>query len=134
MIRIACASDDGKHFARGHFGSARYFIIYEMNEMTGELNLFARIENIPFEEKRDGDPAKANHVSSILQRYDVQVIIGRAIGPNLVHMRLKYLPIVSRIDTLQDALKRIHPDEVLREIQKPIGEARSVLYLQAEDA
>ncbi len=134
MIRIACATDDGETFAKGHFGNAAYFLIYEAEEENGQWQLHARVENIPFEEKRDGDPEKARHVSRILQDFDVVGIIARAIGPNLVRMRRQYVPIISRVDSIAEALERVKISEIMREATKPAGENREVLYIRSREA
>ncbi|GGP21500.1 hypothetical protein GCM10007981_13570 [Thermocladium modestius] len=37
MVRIALATDDEKTISKGHFAHAREYIIYDLNEETGEL-------------------------------------------------------------------------------------------------
>ncbi|RLB75226.1 MAG: hypothetical protein DRH24_19940 [Deltaproteobacteria bacterium] len=130
MIRIACASDNCKEFVGRHFGSAEYFLIYELDEETGEISFVEKVKNIPFEEKHDGDPAKAGHVSSILAKYDVCVIINRAIGPNIVRMRKRFVPVISRVNDIEETLKRLDPQEITAENSKPRGKDRKVIYIK----
>ena len=41
-IRIACATDDGKTLTGEHFGSARVYMMYEMDPTTGMVTFIER--------------------------------------------------------------------------------------------
>ena len=130
MIKIACATDDGKNFTKVHFGSAKYYLIFKYEEYENRFKFVSKIENIPFEEKKDGDPEKANHVSNILKKESVNVIANKAIGPNIVRMRKKYVPVISSINNIEEALCKVDINLIKLELEKPAGEDKKVIYIK----
>ncbi len=91
-MRIAFASNDGILLADSHFGDAKYFYIYEINEK--EHRFVEKRENTTGEELEHDDEIKAQNIMSILR--DVHVLVGYRMGPNINRIKKHFLPIVSR--------------------------------------
>ncbi len=104
-VKIACATDDGINFSREHFGSAKKFLIYELNLENGTAKLVGEIENTTPEERVHGDPAKAKNISYLLG--DVDALFGFAFGPNMVRMRERFVPILSKERNIKSALEKL---------------------------
>ena len=122
----AFATDDGKTLNKGHFGMAKYFHVYRFSDDKEEF--VEKRENVKFkgnESMIHGDPRKAKATSSVLQGIDVMV--GRRFGPNLLRLLKKFVCVVVRKDTIDDAIQLIHDnmDKVIQEKEK--GENRSHL-------
>lgn len=136
MIIIACATNDGENFIKEHFGSADKYLIFEFDEKkyysTKEKNykLYKIVNNIPFEEKRDGDPEKANVISKLLKPLGVKVLINKAMGPNIVRMRKQFACVISNINNIKESLQKLDIDSILEEIKRPEGKDRKVIYIK----
>ena len=104
-IIIACATDDGIFLADCHFGEARKYLIYRIENdkkiFIGKLENTSRQERIG---QSHGDAEKAFDVKSILKGRDVNVILGHKIGPNITRMRKHFVPVVSREREIEKAL------------------------------
>jgi predicted Fe-Mo cluster-binding NifX family protein len=131
-IKLACATDDRINFTKEHFGEAKTYLIYEMNLENGELKFLEERKNTSSEEETHGDPKKAKEISDLLN--DIQVLVAFAMGPNVVRMRKRFVPIISRILKIQDALEKIKPikEEIKKEIEKPKGEDREIIFIKEE--
>jgi len=132
MLKIACATKDGKHFIKEHFGEADKYLVYRFDSTKKEFVFEKEIENPHYEEKGHGDPKKANFVSSILKSEKINMVMNRAIGKNIVRMRKNFVVIVSRIENIKDALKRLDMAAAEQEAQKPAGTDREIIYVKAE--
>ena len=99
---IACGTDDEINFTKNHFGDSKFFLIYEVNESG--FDLIEKIINTSPEEEQHGDPKKASFIGKVLKQKEVQGIFAYAMGPNIVRMRKKFLPIISRVENINEAL------------------------------
>jgi len=106
-LTFAIGTDDGKVIkSDDHVGMAKYYLIYEYSE--GEMLFREKRENIKYEENErlvHGDPNKAKKVSSTLKGVDA--IVGKRIGPNIVRMKNKFVPIIVREPIIEKALRII---------------------------
>ena len=128
-LLIAFGTDDGEHFNNDHFGMAKYFYVYRFSDNREEL--VERRENVKFEgdeAMKHGDPEKAKSTSSVLK--NVNVIVGRKFGPNLIRLLGKFVCVVVRTDSLTKAIKAVHNnmDRIVEERNK--GEDRKHLVLK----
>ncbi len=125
---VACGTDDEKNFTKNHFGDSKFFLIYKVDEKGFEL--LSKVENNSPEEKHHGDPAKAGFIGKVLKQHKVQGIFAFAMGPNIVRMRKNFLPIISRIEDINEALtllqKRI---KEMEEKFKKQGD-KEVIYIE----
>jgi len=128
-IKIACATDDGEHFTEEHFGSAGFYRIYSFNLQTGEAQYLKRVDNSTPEEETHGDPKKANAVQHLMT--DVPVLMAFAMGPNIVRMRKRFVPVISREPGIEAALRKLadYREQLIREMNRPDGESREIIYI-----
>lgn len=110
-FRVACATNDGKELIDSHFGEARSYLIYDVT--NAEYEKVDRINN-SFREEEDeddehGDPQKAKNIKELLKDKGVQVLLSRKFGPNIVHVRKNFVPVIAKEYLLRDAV------EVLKE-------------------
>ena len=132
MLKIACATNDGKHFIREHFGEADKYLVYRFDSEKNDFVFEKEIVNPHYEENGHGDPKKANFISSILKPEKINAVMNRAIGKNIVRMRRNFVVIVSRVENIEEALKRLDMKAVGREAQKPAGTDREIIYVKDE--
>jgi len=129
VVRIACATDDGVHLTKEHFGSAKFYLIYELDGAAKQISFVEKIENTSPEEQEHGDPKKARSVSSILK--DAKVLLCCAMGKNVVRMRKQYCPVISKetyIEKALDLLKEKY-DVLVQEIERQPGENREIIRI-----
>jgi len=126
---IAFATDDGDTFNDDHFGMARFFHIYKFSR-GGEEFIETR-KNARYQEDetiRHGDPEKAQAVSSVLK--DIDVIVGRKMGPNIFRLLKKYVCVVNKTAFIHDAIVQVHENmkKIMEEKEK--GEDRKHIVLR----
>ena len=112
MIRIACATNDGVSFYRGHFGDAPFFVVFDMDERGGYSRV-GTIENTIPEERMHGDPEKAKGIMYIMKENNVQVLVNAQFGPNIKRIRMNFVAVLSNIHNINDALaalKKLYPE------------------------
>ena len=102
MLIVAMGTDDKKTLTEEHFGDARYFAIYRIDENGWQLVEYK--QNRSPEEKMHGDPKKAGSIMQQMKGCDI--LLGHAMGPNFVRMRDEspFLPIISRKRDMEEAL------------------------------
>ena len=106
-LLIAFSTDDGKNFNTGHFGMAKYYYIYNFGREKQEI--VEQRKNVDFkgdESMKHGDPEKAKATSSVLEGVDV--LVGRKFGPNLPRILKRFVCIVVRRNTIDDAIELIN--------------------------
>ena len=129
-IKIACATDDGRELSRDHFGSAKFYLIYELHCETGEITFLEKIKNTTEEERGHGDPEKARGVSGLMKEIDV--LVGLAMGTNIARIRKKFVPVISRKKDIRETLVKLKEkvSNIRAEIGKAPGEERAVIILK----
>ena len=125
-LLIAFGTDDGRNLKRDHVGKSKYFYVYRFS--YDEEEFVERRKNVKYKEDESmihGDPGKAKATSTVLKGLDV--VVGRRFGPNLLRLLKKYVCIVVRRETINDAIQLIHAniDKVIQEKEK--GENRRYL-------
>ena len=128
-LSIAFGTDDGASLNDDHVGMAKYFHVYEFSEEKEELT--EKRENVKLkgnESMKHGDPDKAKATSSVLQGVDV--LVGKRFGPNLPRLVKRFVCVIVRTDTLENAIRIIHQnmEEIIAEKNK--GEDRKHLILR----
>jgi predicted Fe-Mo cluster-binding NifX family protein len=103
MMKIAASTEDGVHLTKGHFGDGKFFLIYEVSPKGFEL--IEKRENTSPEEEEHGSKAKAQGIASILK--DVDALLGYQFGPNIMRIKEKFLPILSREPSVERAMEII---------------------------
>jgi len=128
-LLVAFGTDDGENLNNDHVGMAKYFYVYRFS--SGKEELVERRENVKFkgdESMKHGDPEKAKATSSSLKNVDV--IVAKKFGPNLLRMLKKFVCIVARTDTITNAIVAVHNNMDLIMEQKSKGEGRKHIVLR----
>jgi predicted Fe-Mo cluster-binding NifX family protein len=127
-LLIGFATDDGKHLKGDHIGKSKYFYVYRFIDEREEF--IERRENVKYEGDESmihGDPKKAKATSTALKGLDG--VVGRRFGPNIVRLLKKFVCIVVRRETIDDAIDLIHRDMDKVIEAKEEGEGRKHLVL-----
>jgi|GEM_PF-111330 len=132
-VRFAFATDDGINYTKEHFGSAKKYLIYIFNQESKKLEFEKEILNTTPKEKIHGDPQKATKVSDLLKQ--ISVLVAFVMGPNIVRMRKKFVPIISREINIVESLKilAIELEEVIEELKKEVGVDKKIIYLKKQE-
>ena len=129
-IKLAIGTDDEIEFSKDHFGSAKKYLIYEINFETKELTHLSTIENETPEEEMHGDPKKAKNIGELLG--DVQILVAKLMGKNILRMKKKFLPIICFDLSIQEFLSIVfeYLPEIQDELDKPQGVDKTVLKIR----
>jgi ferredoxin len=102
---FAIGTDDGKTIKNDdHFGMSKIFQIWKYTD--GELIFQEERVNVKYEEDETrihGDPNKAKATSSVLGSVDV--LVGKMMGPNIVRLQKKFVPIIVRESAIDETLE-----------------------------
>ena len=128
-LLIALGTDDGINLNDDHVGMAKYFHVYNFSQDKEEL--VEKRENVKLkgdESMKHGDPQKAKATSSVLQGVDV--LVGKRFRPNLPRLVRKFVCVIVRTDTLENAINiiRRNMEKIIAEKNK--GEDRQHLILK----
>jgi len=104
-IKLACGTDNGTEFTNEHFGSSKYFLIYDFDLEAKDLRFIKRIVNSSQEEEKHGDIKKAKSVSELLK--NVFVFAAFRYGPNIIRIKKRFVPIISREKNIEKTLYKI---------------------------
>ncbi len=124
---IACATDDGRTYSAGHFGEARYYVLYEMTETT--WTFLQNLSNTSKQEKGHADPEKAKNVMELLAEKQVQVAVATQFGPNIGRIKQHVVPVLVKAGGLDAGCAKVLENRaaIIDEFRK--GAARSFLVL-----
>lgn len=104
---FAIGTDDKKTIkADDHVGMSKYYSMWEYS--NGDMTFKGERENIKYKEDESiihGDPEKAKKVISVLAGVDA--IVGKMLGPNIVQLKVEFIPIVVREKYIKKAIKVI---------------------------
>lgn len=132
-IKVAVGTDDDVNLATEHFGSAKKYLIYELSGRDEVPKLVEEIENATVDENRHGDPKKAKGILGLLKGVDA--FLGLEMGPNIVRIRKKVVPIISEEKNVMSAVKLLSTkfDLLEKEVSVPEGENKTVIKLNLKD-
>ncbi len=128
-LLFAVGTDDNKTIkSDDDIGMSKYFQVWEYSD--GNLIFRERRENVKYKEDETrihGDPGKAKATASVLT--DIDVIVGKIYGPNIVRMRNKFVCVVIREPEIKKAIEIIKENinEIVEEYDK---EERSGIILK----
>jgi len=102
-----------------HFGMSKYFQIWKYSK--GSTFLKETRENAKYKEDETithGDPGKAKATASVL--VDVDVLVGKMMGPNIARLKKKFVPVVVREPNIKKSLEIIKENinEIFEEKEK----------------
>ncbi len=119
-LLFAIGTDDGKTIKQGdHFGMSKIFQIWRYS--NGELIFKEERKNVKYQEDETrihGDPNKAKATSSVLGGVDV--LVGKMMGPNIVRLQKKFVPIIVRQSRINETLEILKENiiEIIEEKEK----------------
>jgi predicted Fe-Mo cluster-binding NifX family protein len=128
-LLIALGTDNGTNLNDDHVGMAKYFHVYKLSQEKEEL--VEKRENVKFkgdESMQHGDPKKAKATSSVLQGVDI--LVGKRFGPNLPRLVKKFVCVIVRTDTLENAINIIRQNMEKIIAEKNKGEDKQHLILK----
>jgi len=124
---IACATNDGEKFASCHFGDAKQYDIYELNE--DGYGLVGTIRNTTGEEDEEvhADPKKARGIVDLLKKSNVQVGATKVFGPNIKRVVKHFIPVIVSQDEISKGLQALLENH--ERIEKIIDDNRKDTYI-----
>ncbi len=131
---VACGTTDGDSLTDDHFGESEHFYIFHLDDFDAEL--VKKVRNTSREEIEDvthGDPHKAREVSEILAEEAVNVILARKMGPNIVRISKKFVPVIFRGKSIDNGLNVLADNLHLVEREWRKGKKREYLVLKRPD-
>lgn len=130
-IRIAFATDDGESFIDRHFGDARRYEIWDVNEEG--IQFVKTLPNTVEDEDPavHADPAKAGGITALLKKEGVHVAAARVFGPNIARIKKRFVCVITGEGDIAAACVQLRNrlQEIRGELQK--GEERSHLDFRA---
>jgi predicted Fe-Mo cluster-binding NifX family protein len=129
IIKIACGTDDGENFTQNHFGDSEFFLIYKYDPKEKKIEFLEKIVNSSEDEEEHGSVKKAEKVSDILR--GVSVLVAFTMGPNIVRMRKKFVPVISREKNISKAMEKIRNKlpEIIDEITLSKKEDKKIFII-----
>jgi len=132
-IKLACGTDNETEFTNGHFGSSKFFLIYDFDLETKDLRFLKRIENSTQEEEEHGDIKKAKSVSELLK--NIFVFAAFRYGPNIIRIKKRFVPIISREKNIEKTIYKIKllSNKIKSEIEKEKGIDKEIICIKKEE-
>lgn len=127
-LKVAFATDDGKTFMSRHFGDAEYYYIYEIDNENVEF--IKKISNTTEEEEDiHADPKKAKSIAKLLKKEQVQILVSKVFGSNIVRIKKKFVCILIKENSIESGIEIIKNNlsTIIEEWGK--GEERQYLSL-----
>jgi len=90
-LTFAFALNDDNQFEASHFGDAQKYAIYKQE--SDKIVFKMDIENV-YRKGAHGDPNKGNSIIQFLQQYDVNVIVSREFGKNIILVNKHFIPVL----------------------------------------
>ena len=127
ILTVAFPTDDEVNFINRHFGDATMFALYTIS--PNKLKYKKSVLNKSEEEKTHADPKKAKSISKILKEQNVDILVGRAFGGNILRMKKHFVCVKCDFTKIEDSFETLlkNFDRIVVELQK--GEARDYLVI-----
>ena len=127
-LKVAFATDNGKTFMGRHFGDAEYYYIYEIDNENAEF--IKKISNTTEEEEDvHADPKKAKSIAKLLKQEQVQILVSKIFGPNIVRIKKKFVCILIKEKSIKNSIDIIKSNFLTIAEEWEIGENRDFLKL-----
>ncbi len=127
-IFLAFATDNRSELSNEHFGSAKYYLIYQVD--GNRLRFVKEIANTTPEEETHGDPKKAEGIGMLMKKNSTYILVGKAMGPNITRMRKSFVPVISSISNISRLIKKIEAEkinEILKELKS--NNEKNIVYI-----
>jgi predicted Fe-Mo cluster-binding NifX family protein len=103
---FAFALNNNNQFETCHFGDSEKFAIY--HQEANEIKYKYEIENI-YRSGAHGDNKKGNSIIEYLKKHNINTLVSRQFGQNIVMVNKHFIPII---------ITKESPDEVIKILQK----------------
>ena len=103
---FAFALNDDNQFENCHFGDSKKFSVYQ--QQNGKITFQYDIENL-YRAGAHGDNKKGNSIIGYLKTHQINVIVSRQFGQNIVMVNKHFIPII---------ISKESPNEVIKILQK----------------
>ena len=134
-IRAAIATDEGTTCITRHFGDARYYDLYDVNQSG--VHFVGRLENtvdVEEDENAHGDKRKASGIGSLLKQQRVNTAVSKVFGPNIKRLIKNYACVLVSEDSIDGVLKTLAREQSSLCDALDAGEGRSVLDLRKKQS
>lgn len=129
-IRFAFASDDGDRLIDRHFGDAKRYELYDIDE--GGSVFAGTVVNTVEEEDPNAhaDPAKAGGIVALLRKEGVEGAATRVFGPNLARIKKKFACVIAEGPRVEDAVALVRANLATVRTELARGEERAHIDLR----
>ncbi len=113
-----------------HFGDSEYFEIFSVSKSS--ITFVEQRKNLKIREEKHGDPKKAKAISTLLSGVDV--LVAFRMGPNILRMKKKFVPVIVGTKDVNIAKKLILKSfsRILEEVGRK-GEKNYITIKNKED-
>jgi len=102
---FAFALNNENQFENCHFGDSHKFAIYQQ---TGDsIELLTEINN-KYRGEKHGDNKKGNSIIKYLEGYNVNVLVSREFGKNIIMINKHFIPVIISKESPDDVIKILH--------------------------
>lgn len=102
---VACATNDKINLIDDHFGDAKYYNIYNIDD--GIITFIKSIENT-ITSIVHPDPSKAIKILELLKKEDITILINKAFGANIKVIKKYAIPALIKVNKINEALKLLN--------------------------
>ena len=130
----AISNKDGKILTNDHFGDAEIYVIFKIADDKIEIDKQITNTTEPEEdeehEHHHGDPKKAQSIGQLMKKNNIQILVGKAFGPNIKRMIKNFSIIVVNTNEIEETLNLLtnNLDKIKENWQA--GENRTHLILR----
>lgn len=100
---VACATDDNRLFTKNHFGDALQYNLYHVSKESITLKN-SILNSTEEDEDIHANPKKAKAILELLHNRGAELLVNRAFGPNIKVINKYVLPVVVRIEEIEETL------------------------------
>ena len=129
-MRVAFATDEGRIFMNRHFGDAKYYDVYNIDENSSSF--IKRITNTTEEDDEEihADPKKAKGVINLFKEDNIQVLVSKVFGPNIKRIKKKFVCILMNDSSISESINKIQESIQIVNKEWNKGEERSYINLK----
>ena len=124
---LAAATDDGEQFMDRHFGDAGYYNLYRLT--PEKLEFIKKISNVSEKERMHADPVKAQGVTEMLKKENVQVAVSKVFGPNIKRIQKKFVCVLTQQGSIEEKLNVLRKQFSRLTQEWQAGETRAIIKL-----
>ena len=130
----AIATDDGIHLMMRHFGDARQYEVYRLDEreifyQETILNSFREEDDDEAETAHEAQ-IKASNMKELFLEKGISVLVSKVFGPNIKRMVKNFVPVIVRYNDVEKAKDLLIANVSLIQKMLEAGEERQYIILK----